>query len=131
VKLTTEIKMRRSGVGSGGGIGSRPVTHRSSPKVEPRPQAINPGGVAQLGNRVGDHTTNKGSSGYRGEKMSRGQGYATPVGISDPVKAVGVGGGRIVMKTGSQDMHGSANPGNPPAKGRDILSEFGPDRRST
>jgi hypothetical protein len=127
LKLTKENVMRRSGVGSGGGIGSRPVTHRSAPKVEPRPKAVNPGYVGQLGNKQGNHTTDKRSTGYTGEKMSLGRGYATPVGISDPVKAVGVGGGRTVMRSGQQSQYGSPAPGSAPAKGRDILSEFGPE----
>jgi hypothetical protein len=48
--------------------------------------------------------------------------------ISDPVKAVGVGGGRTVYHCGSQDQHGSVAGTNKPA-GRDILGAFGPDSK--
>jgi hypothetical protein len=32
-------------------------------------------------------------------------------------------------RSGSQGQHGPANPGSPQPQGRDILSEFGPERR--
>jgi hypothetical protein len=42
--------------------------------------------------------------------------------ISDPVKAVGVGGGRTIYKTGTQCQTGAANPGNPrPNRQREAL----------
>jgi hypothetical protein len=50
--------------------------------------------------------------------------------ISNPVSAVGVGGGRTIYKTGTQCQTGPANPGNAPAKGKDILSSFGPDYKA-
>lgn len=124
---TARSEMRRSGRGSGGGIGSNKVTHRSAPKAEPRPRAINPSSVAQLGALVGDHVTNKASTGYRGEELVRGKGYSGPVGPTDNVKAVGVGGGRTTYHCGTQDQHGAPASGNPPAKNTDILSQFGPD----
>jgi hypothetical protein len=49
--------------------------------------------------------------------------------ISDPVKAVGVGGGRTIYKTGSQDQHGPVA-GTSKPKGRDILSSFGPEYKA-
>jgi hypothetical protein len=114
--------MRRSGTGSGGGYGSRPVSHRSAPKAEPRARGQNPSAVAQLGEHVGDHITNKASTGYRGEQLVRGRGYEPPGMISDPVKAVGVGGGRTIYKTGTQCQTGPVNPGNPPPnRQRDAL----------
>ena len=119
--------MRRSGTGSGGGYGSRPVRHVTAPKAEPRARGINPSAVAQLGEHVGDHITNKSGTGYRGEPLVRGSGYSPPVGPTDNVAACGVGGGRTVMKTGSQQQYGSG--GAPKPAGRDILSSFGPDYR--
>jgi hypothetical protein len=107
------------------GIRSKNVSHRNAPKTEPRPRAINPSGVAQLGALVGDHITHKGSTGYRGEELVRGKGYSGPVGPTDNVAACGVGGGRTVSKSGSQGLTGSG--GAPEPKGRDILSEYGPD----
>jgi hypothetical protein len=69
--------MRRSGRGSGGGIGMNKHRDSRAPKAEPRPRAINPSSVAQLGALVGDHVTNKGSTGYKGEELVRGKGFAT------------------------------------------------------
>ena len=43
--------MRRSGVGSGGGYGMNKHRDVRAPKAEPRPRAVHPGGVAQLGNK--------------------------------------------------------------------------------
>jgi hypothetical protein len=64
------------------------VVHRPHGKTEPKPYAKRPAGVAQIGLAVGDHVTRRGTStGYKGELMNRGSGYATPKGISDPVKA--------------------------------------------
>jgi hypothetical protein len=124
------MAQNRMGHKPGGGLHSRNVRHVSAPKVEPKPYAKRPAGVSQLGYAVGDHTTNRpGSSGYKGESMDRGRGYATPVGISDPVKAVGVGGGRDVHPCGGQGTHGATNPGNPRPQGRDILGSYGPESK--
>jgi hypothetical protein len=117
----------RSGHRPGGGIASRNVTHRNAPKREPRPRAINPSAVNQLGNLLGDHITNKATTGYRGEELVRGKGYSGPIGPTDNVAACGVGGGRDVHKTGSQGMTGSG--GAPKPAGRDILREYGPDSK--
>jgi hypothetical protein len=118
--------MRRSGVGSGGGHKMNKVVHSRAPKIEPRPRAINPSAVNQLGNLLGDHVTHaKGSTGYRGENLVRGKGYSGPIGPTDNVKACGVGGGRDVHKTGSQQQYGSG--GAPRPAGREILGEYGPD----
>jgi hypothetical protein len=69
----------------------------------------------------GTHLTNRGESDYRGEPKRGGRGYEPPGMISDPVKAVGVGGGRTIYKTGSQCQTGT-NPGNPrPNPRRDAL----------
>jgi hypothetical protein len=105
--------MRRSGIGSGGGIGSRPVTHRSAPKTEPRAREMRPGGVGQLGNSQGSHVTAERESPYRGENLIGKRGYEPPGMISDPVKAVGVGGGRTIHHCGSQGVQGNVNPGQP------------------
>jgi len=117
----------RSGHRPAGGIGSNKVTHRNAPKAEPRPRSINPSAVNQLGNMLGDHITNKASTGYRGEELVRGKGYSGPIGPTDNVKAVGVGGGRTTYHCGTQDQHGAPAPGNPPASGKDILAGFGPE----
>jgi hypothetical protein len=107
--------MRRSGTGSGGGHGSRPVSHTRAPKVEPKPHAINPKAVAQIG-----------TSPFLGrDELREGRGYG-PVGPTDNVAAVGVGGGRTIYKSGSQ--HGMRPAQEMPA-GKDILSEYGPESK--
>jgi hypothetical protein len=113
--------MRRSGTGSGGGIGMNKHRDVRAPKAEPRPRSINPSAVAQLGAHVGDKVTHVGkSTGYRGEPLVRGSGYSPPQGPTDNVKAVGVGGGRTVMKSGSQCQTGPvAGSPRPPGRGFD------------
>jgi hypothetical protein len=115
--------MRRSGIGSGGGIGSRPVTHRNAPKTEPRAHGINPGYAGQLGESQGSHITDGRETGYRGTPMSAKRGYEPPGMITDPVKAVGVGGGRTIHHCGSQGVQGPVAPGSPrPNPRHDALS---------
>jgi hypothetical protein len=118
--------MRRSGVGSGGGIGMNKHRDTRAPKSEPRARSISPGGVNMLGAMQGDHITDrKGSSGYRGEELIRSKGYMPPKGPTDNVAACGVGGGRKVYASGSQDQYGSGGAEKP--AGRDILGAFGPE----
>jgi hypothetical protein len=119
--------MRRSGTGSGGGYGSRQHRDVRAPKVEPRPRAVHPGGVGQLGEMQGSHVTRGEESNYRGDPFYRGRGYATPVGPTDNVAAVGCGGGRTVYASGSQGTQGKVAAGNPPRQGRDVLSDYGPE----
>jgi hypothetical protein len=115
--------MRRSGKGSGGGLGMNKVVHRPHGKTEPRPHARNPARVAQYGQMQGTHITHGKESSYRGEPDFTRSGYATPVGISDPVKAVGVGGGRTIYEHGTQCQTGT-NPGNPrPNPRREALEQ--------
>jgi hypothetical protein len=95
------------------GINSKNVRHTTAPKAEPKAYAKNLGGVSQLGNKVGSHVTNKGDTGYRGDSILAGGGYSPPGMISDPVKCVGVGGGRTIHSSGSQGTHGATNPGKP------------------
>jgi len=115
--------MRRSGKGSGGGIGMNKVVHRPHGKTEPRANAYRPQGVSQLGGMQGTHRTNGTESSYRGEPKRGGRGYEPPGMITDPVKAVGVGGGRTIHACGSQGLQGSVNPGSPrPNPRRDALS---------
>jgi hypothetical protein len=112
----------RSGHRPGGGLHSRVVKHSTAPKSEPRARGINPSAVAQLGAHVGDHVTHVGKgTGYKGEPLVRGSGYSPPVGPTDNVKAVGVGGGRTIYEHGTQCQTGT-NPGSPrPNPRRDAL----------
>jgi hypothetical protein len=94
---------------------SRNVSHVSAPKQEPQPHRASPVGAAQIGVTVA----------YKKDELVRGRGYATPVGPSDNVKAVGVGGGRTIHQSGSQ--HGLTTRQMP--EGTDILSQFGPESK--
>jgi hypothetical protein len=98
----------------GGGIESNKVVHRQAPKAEPKPHRASPAGASQLGQQVAYE---------KDQLISRGGGYANPVGPTDNVKAVGVGGGRTIHKSGSQ--HGLVTRQMP--EGTDILSQFGPE----
>jgi hypothetical protein len=119
--------MRRSGRGSGGGIGMNKHVERRAPKAEPRANRVREPAVAEIGGNYGDHVTNRGETGWRPGSLYGGRGYSTPVGPTDNVKAVGVGGGRTVMRSGQQAMTGQPAAGNPPPSGRDTLAEFGPE----
>jgi hypothetical protein len=89
-----------------------------APKAEPKPIKINIGGVSQIGQAMGDHITEKSKILRNVIKPVRdGRGYAPPVGPTDNVKAVGVGGGRNIYKTGSQQ--GLVTRANNP-RGRDF-----------
>ena len=123
--------MRRSGVGSGGGIG---MNKNVSPSVRTGSgsRSTNPGYVGQLGNKQGSHVTRGDESSYRGEIFHRGPSFQ-PVPFGNEV-ALNVGGGgpgtgRKVYASGSQGMTGNVAPGNPPAQRGDILSQYGPDYR--
>jgi hypothetical protein len=96
-----------------GGLHSRNVRHVSAPKAEPKPHGASPAGASQLGQQTA----------YIKDELVRGKGYANPVGPTDNVKAVGVGGGRTIHQSGSQ--HGLTTRQIP--EGKDILSEFGPE----
>ena len=118
------MAMRGSG---GGGYGSRP--HVEKPiRTGSGSRGTHPGGVAQLGQHTGDHTTNRpGSSGYRGEPLHNNRSFQ-PVKFGNEVSLnVGKGGpgtGRTIYKTGSQCMTGTPDRGNPPPnRHRDALEQ--------
>ena len=115
----------RSGHRPAGGLHSRQVTHSKAPKVEPRPHARNPAHVAQYGAHVGNHVTTHGGSksSYRGDPDFTRKGYSPPIGPTDNVKAVGVGGGRTIYEHGTQCQIGT-NPGSPrPNPRREALEQ--------
>jgi hypothetical protein len=108
--------MRRSGKGSGGGIGmnknvERPVRTGAGSK------GISEGWVSQRGNKVGNHITDDKNTGYTGEPKFSGKNFQ-PVKFGNEVALnVGKGGcgtGRTLYgQSGSQGTHGSTNPGMP------------------
>jgi hypothetical protein len=109
--------MRRSGVGSGGGYLMNKHKDVRAPKNEPRSKGVNPGGAAQLGAAQGSHVRDRRrESSYRGEPLYGGGAYATPRGPTNNMVS-GPGGGREVMRSGSQGTHGSPARGNPPPSG--------------
>lgn len=105
-----------------GGLKSRNVTHRSAGKAEPKPNAMNVKAASQIGGSQGDHLTEK-SKILKNviEPLHAGRGYAPPVGPTDNVKAVGVGGGRTVYRSGFQGQHGDVAGSRRP-QGRGILN---------
>jgi len=99
----------RSGHRPAGGLHSKQTIHKPQPKVEPRAKAINPAGVSHIG-----------ISQFLGkEPIYEGRGFNAPVGPTSTMVS-GPGGGRTVMKSGSQGLHGTPDrgmPGLPSTKG--------------
>jgi hypothetical protein len=108
---------------SGGGITSNKYkTSKSGEKVEPKPRSVSPEGIGQFGL----------SHQFKPKELFNGPGYSPQkqgdTGIANATKGpsgAGPGGyGRTIFRSGSQSP-------TPPArempKGRDTLSEFGPD----
>jgi hypothetical protein len=104
-------------------------------------RAANPGYVAQLGQRVGNHITDKrGASDYAGEIFHKDPAY-NPVKFGNEVaRNVGAGGpgkGRdFISKCGTQGTQGAVNPGSPrtvPGKGNkdSLIDSFGPSYRGS
>jgi hypothetical protein len=111
-----------------GGPQSKNVV-RPNVKTGTGSKGTHPGGVAQLGQHVGDKATHgdpKGS-GYRGEPLHNNRSFQ-PVPFGNEVALnVGKGGcgtGRTLYgQAGSQGTHGATNPGNPrPNTYRDPLN---------
>jgi hypothetical protein len=83
---------------TGGGINSRVVSQVNAPKQEPKPHGVSVGAVSRLGAVVGEGTPHK--------ALYNPQAFTTPLGTT-PAECK-PGGGRMVMKSGSQGQHGSA-----------------------
>ncbi len=101
---------------SGGGITSNKLVQSKAPKAEPKPRAISPGGVSQLGEHVGTRRAV--------QPLDVGRGYQ-PKGPTSNM-GQGPGANRQVHRCGSQGTHGPVNLGHSPQR-RDTLAEFGPD----
>jgi hypothetical protein len=101
---------------------------RSGP---PRANIISPGGVSELGAHVGNHTTEGTIRGAKPQPLQRGTMGAVPLGnaVATNVGKGGVGTGRTVYARGTNAVHGPVASGEPRPQSRDILREFGPDRR--
>ena len=82
---------------TGGGIDGKNVAHTNAPKAEPINHPVSQGAVSRLGAVVGVGTPHKNLYSSKA---------TTPFGTTPSV--AGPGGGRMVMKSGSQGQHGSA-----------------------
>src|SRR6516162_4880835 len=108
------MAMRKSGIGSGGGHGSRNVVHPSV-RTGSGSHSTRPAGVNMLGAMQGSHVTERGGreSSYRGERLHNPERDFQPVKFGNELALnVGKGGpgtGRTTMHCGSQGTHGSVN----------------------
>jgi hypothetical protein len=108
----------------GGGYGSNKVVHSRNPKTEPHARAASESEVSHIGQALA----------FEPDPLFSGEGYNAPPRTTP--WSVGVGVGRTVMASGSQGTHGPTRAGepdrapDPPATrpGRDILSDYGPER---
>jgi hypothetical protein len=121
-----------SGNQKGGGYGSRQHVE-TKVRTGRGSRGTHPGGVAQLGQHVGDKAThgNSKGSGYRGEPLHNDRSFQ-PVPFGNEVALnVGKGGcgtGRTLYgQAGSQGQYGSGGAAKP--AGRDILGDFGPESK--
>jgi hypothetical protein len=103
---------------SGGGITSNKLVQSKAPKIEPRSKAMSPETVAQLG----------AATAFQKKPLEMGPGLQGPVGPTNNLVNGPKGQGRNVHHCGSQGLQGSPAPGHSPQP-KDILSEYGPDRR--
>ena len=106
---------------SGGGIQSNKLVRPDVRTGQPY-KGSSPAAASQLGQ----------STAFKKEQVEVGRAYTgSPLGnqVALNVGAGGPGTGRTVHHCGSQGTHGNVNPGNPPPAGKDIISEFGPDKR--
>jgi len=76
-----------------------------------------PAGAAQLGQRQGNHITEKGYTQYGGADLFKGTGYKSELGNSAALNCsgnkAGPGCDRNVYKSGTVGTYGATNPGNP------------------
>ena len=111
----------------GGGIVGKNVRQVRAPKAEPIPHKVNPTAVDQLGQALA----------HKPDALYGGRGYATPVG---PTSNMGQGPGAnrtLYGQSGTNQTYGAVRgpeadraPDVPAARpGRDILSQFGPERK--
>jgi hypothetical protein len=105
---------------SGGGITSNKLVRPEVRTGQPY-KGTSPAAADYLGQATAFKKENVGAGpAYTGSKL--GNEVALNVGKG------GVGTGRTVHHCGSQGTHGPVNPGHSPPAGKDILSEFGPEK---
>jgi hypothetical protein len=111
----------KSGHRPGGGIASNKKTEVGV-KTGSGAHGKNPGHVGQIGVAVDRKAVEE--RGRPAPETRFGNEVALNVGGGGP------GVGREVFRSGGQGTHGPVNPGNAPAKNRDILGGFGPEKSS-
>lgn len=62
--------------------GRASISGRHDQKIEPHAKAVNPGAVSYLGNKLGNHTTDKGTFPLQRTEWDAGRGYEAPKGVS-------------------------------------------------
>ena len=97
-----------------GGIASKNVTHKPVRTGTPK-QRIVPSGVAQIGQRQGNHVTEQGATGYGGiNPMSGKAGFPSELGNTVAASTqCGPGGSRNIYARGTQGVQGAPAPGSP------------------
>ena len=110
-----------------GGYGSKQIVTKPQPKREPLARAVDPSSVSYMGQSLA----------FRPGPLYTGTGLNSQKAGQANSMVVGVGGGRTVMKSGTQHTYGAPRqpepdraPDVPGAKpGRDILSQYGPESK--
>jgi hypothetical protein len=117
---------------AGGGIASNKLVHPAV-RTGAGARGINPGAAGQIGSALATHVGVGGGREVRGavEPAGAPKPYSTQFGnaVALNVGRGGPGAGRTVHSSGSQGQHGPVERGEPRAGARDILGEFGPERR--
>jgi hypothetical protein len=124
-----------SGHKPAGGLHSRNVVRPKYREGQQKRRDV-PAGVAQIGQRQGNHITSKvteggdgraGATRYGGLEIDGGAGFRSELGNSVAVRtAAKPGGSRTVMPSGSQCMTGPVNRGEPLTPKNEIFPGFGP-----
>src|SRR5262245_36561179 len=120
--------MRRSGKGSGGGLGMNKVT---TPGVRTGAAAsgVTPGHAGQIGAALGNHSM-QGPANRAAEPMYGAKPISVKLGneVAGNVGKGGPGAGRTGQASGSQGQHGQATAAvSKPSMPADILSHYGPE----
>jgi hypothetical protein len=114
--------MRRSGTGSGGGIGMNKNV-QPSVRTGSGSKSARPAGVAMFGQMQGSHVTSHRETNYRGEPLHGDRSFQ-PTEFGNAIAARTVckpGGSREVLPMGGQGTHGPVA-GSPRPQGRGILN---------
>ena len=115
---------------AGGGIRSKNVVRKPVRTGQQR-ERIRPSGVAQIGQRQGNHITEQGATSYGGIGLRAGQGFPSELGNTIAARTVCCpGGSRTIHRSGSQATQGAVNPGQPMQPKGEIFPGFGPNKRS-